>query len=195
MDNRALIRAFRLAASLMELHEENPFKIRAYEGTAATLERLELPVADMDRTGLPDRTGLSKTAAAKVAEMLDTGTFEELRKLLEATPPGVVEMLNIKGIGPKKIRVLWRELGVESPEQLREAAERDEVSKLKGFGKKTQDTILAALEFNQDSQGKLLYPQAEELAEDLARRLREALGTDSVAVAGKSVVASKSWKP
>ncbi|UOQ52986.1 helix-hairpin-helix domain-containing protein [Hymenobacter cellulosivorans] len=185
MDNRALIRAFRLAASLMELHDENPFKIRAYEGTAATLERLELPVADMDRTGLPDRTGLSKTAAAKVAEMLDTGTFEELRKLLEITPPGVVEMLNIKGIGPKKIRVLWRELGVESPEQLRDAAERDEVSKLKGFGKKTQDTILAALEFNQESQGKVLYPQAEELADDLARRLRETLRTDSVAVAGE----------
>ncbi|TGE19338.1 DNA polymerase/3'-5' exonuclease PolX [Hymenobacter elongatus] len=185
MDNRALTRAFRLAASLMELHDENPFKIRAYEGTAATLERLELPVADMDRTGLPDRTGLSKTAAAKVAEMLDTGTFEELRKLLEITPPGVVEMLSIKGIGPKKIRVLWRELGVESPEQLREAAERDEVSKLKGFGQKTQETILAALEFNQESQGKVLYPQAETLAEDLATRLREALRTDTVAVAGE----------
>ncbi|TGE22884.1 helix-hairpin-helix domain-containing protein [Hymenobacter metallicola] len=185
MDNRALIRAFRLAASLMELHDENPFKIRAYEGTAATLERLELPVADMDRTGLPDRTGLSKTAAAKVAEMLDTGTFEELRKLLEITPPGVVEMLGIKGIGPKKIRALWRELGIESPEKLREAAERDEVSKLKGFGKKTQDLILAALEFNQESRGKVLYPQAEELAEDLARRLREALRTESVAVAGE----------
>ncbi|MCB2378061.1 PHP domain-containing protein [Hymenobacter sp. BT635] len=185
MDNRALIRAFRLAASLMELHDENPFKIRAYEGTAATLERLELPVADMDRTGLPDRTGLSKTAAGKVAEMLDTGTFEELRKLLEITPPGVVEMLNIKGIGPKKIRVLWRELGIESPEQLREAAERDEVSKLKGFGKKTQDMLLAALEFNQESRGKLLYPQAEELAEDLTGRLRAALRTESVAVAGE----------
>ncbi|TGE22174.1 DNA polymerase/3'-5' exonuclease PolX [Hymenobacter aquaticus] len=185
MDNRALIRAFRLAASLMELHDENPFKIRAYEGTAATLERLELPVADMDRTGLPDRTGLSKTAAAKVAELLDTGTFEELRKLLEITPSGVVEMLNIKGIGPKKIRALWRELGIESPEQLRDAAERDEVSKLKGFGKKTQDALLAALEFNQESQGKLLYPQAETLAEDLAARLREALRTESVAVAGE----------
>ncbi|MCB2407380.1 helix-hairpin-helix domain-containing protein [Hymenobacter lucidus] len=185
MDNRALIRAFRLAASLMELHDENPFKIRAYEGTAATLERLELPVADMDRTGLPDRTGLSKTAAAKVAEMLDTGTFEELRKLLEITPPGVVEMLGIKGIGPKKIRALWRDSGIESIEQLRTAAENDEVSKLKGFGKKTQDMILAALEFNQESRGKVLYPQGEELAEDLARRLRETLRTEQVAVAGE----------
>ncbi|RSK51415.1 DNA polymerase/3'-5' exonuclease PolX [Hymenobacter rigui] len=185
MDNRALIRAFRLTAQLMELHEENPFKIRTYEGTANALEQLSSPVADMDRTGLPDRAGLSKTAAAKVAEMLDTGSFEELTKLLAATPPGVVELLSVKGIGPKKIRSLWKELGIESPAQLREAAQRDEVSKLKGFGQKTQQAILEALEFTDQSRGKLLYPQAEELAEDLAKHLRAAAGVEQAAVAGE----------
>ncbi|RPD50193.1 DNA polymerase/3'-5' exonuclease PolX [Hymenobacter sediminis] len=185
MDNRALIRAFRLTAQLLELHEENPFKIRAYEGTVNALEQLSVPVADIERHGLPDRTGLSKTAAAKVAEMLDTGSFEELTRLLSITPPGVIELLNIKGIGPKKIRALWKELGIESPEQLRQAAENDEVSKLKGFGKKTQESILAALEFTSQSQGKLLYPQAEELAEDLARRVREVAGVEQAAVAGE----------
>ncbi|MEJ7660312.1 MAG: hypothetical protein WKG07_12200 [Hymenobacter sp.] len=60
-------------------------------------------MAEVERSGLPDRTGLSKTAAAKVAELLDTGTFSDLQRLLDATPPGVVELLNIKGIGPKKI--------------------------------------------------------------------------------------------
>ena len=139
----------------------------------------------MERTGLPDRTGLSKTAAARVAELLDTGSFDELTRLLAATPPGVVELLKIKGIGPKKIRQLWREAGIESPEQLREAAEQDEVSKLKGFGKKTQDLILAALEFTEESRGKLLFPTAEALAQDLLARLREALGTDRAAAAGE----------
>ncbi|TYZ06775.1 DNA polymerase/3'-5' exonuclease PolX [Hymenobacter lutimineralis] len=185
MDNRALIRAFRLAAQLLELHEENPFKIRAYEGTANALEQLSVPVAELERTGLPDRTGLSKTAAAKVAEMLDTGSFEELTRLLNSTPPGIVELLKVKGIGPKKIRSLWKELGIEGPKQLREAAERDEVSKLKGFGKKTQDAILAALEFTNQSQGKLLYPQAEELAEGLAEHLRKVPGVEQVAVTGE----------
>ncbi|HEX8504950.1 MAG TPA: DNA polymerase/3'-5' exonuclease PolX [Hymenobacter sp.] len=185
MDNRALTRAFKLAAQLMELHDENPFKIRAIEGTANALDALSFPVSEIERSGLPDRTGLSKTAAAKVAELLDTGTFSELQRLLEATPPGVVEMLGIKGIGPKKIRSLWRELGIESTEQLREAAESDQVSKLKGFGKKTQESILEALEFAGQSKGKLLYPQAEQLAEDLAQRLRDALKTDKVAVAGE----------
>lgn len=185
MDNRALTRAFKLAAQLMELHDENPFKIRAIEGTANALDALSFPVSELERSGLPDRTGLSKTAAAKVAELLDTGTFPELRHLLEITPPGVVEMLNIKGIGPKKIRSLWHELGIESAEQLREAAESDQVSKLKGFGKKTQEAILEALEFAGQSKGKLLYPQAEQLAEDLTQRLRDALKTDRVAVGGE----------
>ncbi|HEX8425177.1 helix-hairpin-helix domain-containing protein [Hymenobacter sp.] len=185
MDNRALTRAFRLAAQLLELHDENPFKIRAYEGTASALEALSFPVADVERHGLPDRTGLSKTAAARVAEMLDTGTFEELTRLLAATPPGVVELLGVKGIGPKKIRALWKELGIESPQQLREAAENDQVSKLKGFGQKTQQTILEALEFSAESRGKLLYPQAEELANDLRERLQETLFTEQVAVVGE----------
>jgi DNA polymerase (family 10) len=185
VDNRALTRAFKLAAQLMELHDENPFKIRAIEGTANALDALSFPVAEVERSGLPDRTGLSKTAAAKVAELLDTGTFSDLQRLLDVTPPGVVEMLKIKGIGPKKIRSLWRELGVETIEQLCEAAENDQVSKLKGFGKKTQEGILEALEFAGQSSGKLLYPQAEQLADDLARRLRDALKTEQVAVAGE----------
>ena len=185
MDNRALTRAFKLAAQLMELHDENPFKIRAIEGTASALEALSFPVAEVERSGLPDRTGLSKTAAAKVAELLDTGTFSDLQRLLEITPAGVVEMLGIKGIGPKKIRALWRELGIESTEQLREAAETDQVSKLKGFGKKTQESILESLEFAGQSKGKLLYPQAEQLANDLAQPLRAALKTEQVAVSGE----------
>lgn len=185
MDNRALTRAFKLAAQLMELHDENPFKVRAMEGTANALDALSFPVAEVERPGLPDRTGLSKTAAAKVAELLDTGTFSDLQRLLDITPPGVVEMLSIKGIGPKKIRSLWRELGLETIEQLREAAETDQVSKLKGFGKKTQDSILEALEFAGQSKGKLLYPQAEKLGEELAQLLRTGLQTEQVAVAGE----------
>lgn len=184
MDNRALIRAFRLAAQLLELHDENPFKIRALEGTAVALEALTFPVAEVERSGLPDRTGLSKTAAAKVAELLDTGTFADLQRLLDRTPPGVVALLAIPGIGPKKVRSLWHDLGIESADQLREAAATNRVSQLKGFGKKTQDAMLEALEFAGQSQGKLLYPQAEALADDLAQHLRRALQTTAVAVAG-----------
>jgi DNA polymerase (family 10) len=133
---------------------------------------------------LPDRTGLSKTQAAKVAELLDTGTFKELQELLDKTPPGVVELLNIKGIGPKKVRALWRDAGIEGPDQLREAAEAGLVAKLKGFGAKTQDSILAALEFTNQSAGKLLFSQAERLGHDLAERLRQVPGVTEAAATG-----------
>lgn len=185
MDNRALIKAFRLTAQLLELHDENAFKIRAYEGTATALEQLEFTVAEVERPGLPDRTGLSKTQAAKVAELLDTGTFKELQELLDKTPPGVAELLNIKGIGPKKVRALWRDAGIESPEQLREAAEAGRVAKLKGFGAKTQESLLAALAFTDQSAGKLLFSQAEQLAHDLAARLRQEPGVTEAAATGE----------
>ncbi|NML67705.1 DNA polymerase/3'-5' exonuclease PolX [Hymenobacter sp. RP-2-7] len=185
MDNRALIKAFRLTAQLLELHDENPFKIRAYEGTATALEQLEFPVAEVERPGLPDRTGLSKTQAAKVAELLDTGTFEELQRLLDTTPPGVVELLGIKGIGPKKVRALWRDAGIEGPEQLREAAEAGRVAQLKGFGAKTQEAILTALDFTDQSAGKLLFSQAEQLALDLGARLEPLPGVSEVAAVGE----------
>ena len=185
MNNRDLIKAFHLTAQLLELHDENAFKIRAYEGTATALEQLEFPVAEVERPGLPDRTGLSKTQAAKVAELLDTGTFAELQHLLDTTPPGVVELLGIKGIGPKKVRALWKDAGIESPDQLREAAEAGRVAKLKGFGAKTQESLLAALDFTDQSAGKLLFSQAEQLANDLAERLRQVPGVTEVAAVGE----------
>ncbi|MEJ7665157.1 MAG: helix-hairpin-helix domain-containing protein [Hymenobacter sp.] len=90
-----------------------------------------------------------------------------MQRLLDTTPPGVVELLKIKGIGPQKVRALWRDAGIEGPEQLREAAEAGRVATLKGFGAKTQESILAALEFTDQSAGKLLFSQAEQLANDL----------------------------
>jgi DNA polymerase (family 10) len=185
LDNRALIRAFRLMAQLLELHDENPFKVRAYEGAAAAVDRLDFPLADLDPSEYTTRGGLGKSAAQAVQALLTTGTFPELDRLQRATPPGVVDMLGIKGIGPKKIRALWRELGLESVDALREAAEQNRVSALKGFGAKTQDAILAALEFTAQSRGKVLIDQGQALGRQLVELLRNGLRTEQVAVAGE----------
>ncbi|MCC3159097.1 DNA polymerase/3'-5' exonuclease PolX [Hymenobacter sp. 15J16-1T3B] len=185
MDNRALIRAFRLMAQLLELHDENPFKVRAYEGAAAAVDRLDVPLADLDPSEFTTTGGLGKSAAQAAQALLSTGTFPELDRLQRATPPGVVDMLNIKGIGPKKIRALWRELGIESVDALREAAEQNRVSALKGFGAKTQDAILAALEFTAQSRGKVLINQGQELGRQLVELLQQGLRTEQVAVAGE----------
>jgi DNA polymerase (family X) len=185
LENKDIIRAFRLAGSLMELHDENPFKIRSYSNAVAVLERLETPLKELSTGELERIDGIGKALAAKIADLSQTGSFAELDQLVAATPPGVVEMLGIKGIGPKKIRAIWKELGVETTDALLEACEANKLAALKGFGAKTQETIKNALLYSQQSKGKLLYAEVEHLAYQLAEVLREKLQTQQVEVVGE----------
>ena len=185
MDNKQIRRAFKLMVSLMELHEENPFKIRGYQNAVAALEKIDVPLAGLSEKELEKFEGIGKGIASKIVEMNETGSFADLNKLLEITPEGVVEMLNIKGIGPKKIRTIWQELGIETSVQLLEACENDHIAKLKGFGAKTQETLKNALLYTEQNKGKLLWAEAEIPADDLKNLLRENLQTDLVELVGE----------
>lgn len=169
----------------MELHDENPFKIRSYTNAVAVLERMETPLAGLTAEELERIDGVGKALAGKIIELSDTGSFTDLDKFVAATPPGVVEMLRIKGIGPKKIRAIWKDLGVTTPEALLEACENNQLAGLKGFGAKTQETIKNALLYTQESKGKALYAEIEPLAWHLRDYLRTNLNTDQVEVAGE----------
>ncbi|MEJ8802860.1 DNA polymerase/3'-5' exonuclease PolX [Pontibacter sp. H249] len=185
MENKKIIKLFKLAAELMELHDENPFKVRSYANAVGALELVEEPLEGMSQSQLESIQGVGKGIAAKIIEINTTGSFEELDQMLAATPPGVVEMLRIKGIGPKKVRNLWKELGTETVEELLEACEQDKVSKLKGFGAKTQENIKQALLFTQQNRGKLLYAEAEAGAETLLQSIKNALPGAQVSIAGE----------
>jgi DNA polymerase (family X) len=184
LENRKIIKLFKLTAELMELHDENPFKIRSYVNAVAALELVEEPLTGKDQKELESINGVGKGIAAKIVEISETGSFDELDQMLAATPPGVVEMLGIKGIGPKKVRVIWRELGTETLEELLDACEQDKLSKIKGFGAKTQENIKQALLFTQQNRGKLLYAEAESGSQELLQILTEALPSAKVAIAG-----------
>jgi len=184
LENKKIIKLFKLTAELLELHDENPFKIRSYANAVGALELVEAPLAGMSQPQLEEISGVGKGIASKIVEINTTGSFEELDQMLAATPPGVVEMLRIKGIGPKKVRNLWKELGTETVEELLTACEQDKVSKLKGFGAKTQENIRQALLFTQQNRGKLLYAEAEPAAEELLQHIKEALPGTQAAVAG-----------
>ncbi len=185
MKNKDIIRSFRLAVSLLELHDENPFKIRTYSNAVANLERLEIPLAGLRVIDLEHLEGVGKSIASKIFELNQTGSFPELDTLLAATPPGVVDMLRIKGIGPKKIRTIWKELGVETAEDLLQACENNQIAALKGFGTKTQETIKNALLYSESSKGKVHYATVEKYTEDFVSFLQTGLHTDLVAVAGE----------
>ena len=173
MQNSEYIRLFKLTATLMELHEANPFKIKAYQGAAYQIEQLTSPLSDMSTQAIESTNGLGKSIAAKIQEINTTGNFSELSELLEITPRGILEILNIKGIGAKKIRTLWKELNIISREELLEACYENKVCKLKGFGEKTQQSIIQELIFSQTQKEKFLYAEVEYLAHTLEADLKE----------------------
>ncbi len=173
MDNEAIIRLFRLTGQLLELHEENPLKIRSYTNAVFVLEKQNEDLATLPADQLEKIEGIGKSLAEKIQTIIKEGTFPELQNLVAKTPEGVMDMLAIKGIGPKKVRTLWKELGLESTDALLQACEENRVAKVKGFGEKTQESIRQSLLFNQKASGKMHYADAESAALFVVQKLEE----------------------
>ena len=114
MENAAIADNFDLLAKLMDIHGENSFKARTYGAAAFNIEKLPMSLKNTAREELSGIRGIGDSVAQKVIEMLDTGQLEILNEYLRNTPAGVIEMLQIKGIGPKKINTIWKEMGIES---------------------------------------------------------------------------------
>lgn len=184
MSKKAVIKGFRLAAALMELHEANPFKIRNYTNAVFALEKTELPDDEITIEQLI-AAGLSENMAQKAQAIIATDTFDELEELKSQTPEGVVEMLNIKGIGAKKVRALWQELGITSLYELAEACRSGKVAELKGFGEKTQAAIVEQIQFMEANAEKWHYADAEPMAARLLQLLQEKTTPVQVAVTGQ----------
>lgn len=164
MENKPIARTLRLLSQLMELHEENSFKIRTIANASFKVDKLPFKVADKTPAELENVDGIGKSTAGKITELLQTGTIKELQALIEKTPEGVMEMMGIKGIGPKKVGVIWREMGIENTGELLYACNENRLIELKGFGAKTQAEIIKAIEFRMASNGKFLYAQVEQEA-------------------------------
>jgi DNA polymerase (family 10) len=150
MTNRDIAAAFDEVADLLEFQNANPFRVRAYRNAARRIgdfpEPLAGVIADPERD-VTDIEGIGNDLAEKIAELVKTRKLMMLEELRSQVPPGVMALLRIPGLGPKKAATLYKELGIESLDMLRAACEADEVSKLKGFGDKTQEKILAGIDF------------------------------------------------
>jgi len=160
--------------TLMELKGENPFKIRAYSGGARAIESLEKAeferlVAEED---LRSVKGIGEALAAKIMELHATGRLEFLEKLKASIPPGLVEMLRIPGLGPKKIAALEREIGVKSVAELEKACKEGRVAGLAGFGEKTQEKILAGIKNREAYSRRHLWWKANDVAMPILAGLR-----------------------
>ncbi|SKB49107.1 DNA polymerase/3'-5' exonuclease PolX [Dyadobacter psychrophilus] len=183
MSNPEIVEILELTAKLMELHGADPFKIKGYSIAAFYLDKYkEGELQHMTEQELTKLQGIGKSTAGKIVQIAKTGTFPELEELLRNTPLGVMEMFNIKGIGPKKIAVLWQELGIDNLHELELACLNGTVAKLKGFGGSIQQKIIDSLAFLKDQAGKLRMDKAEVIAEMIIRELKKSF--EQVEVAG-----------
>src|SRR5258708_18408508 len=160
-------------ATLLELKDENPFKIRAYANAARSLETFGGNLADLqDEEALAKIPGIGKAIAAKIKELAGTGKLKYLEELRAEFPAAILELFSISGLGAKKIKALYEQLHISSIEQLREACESGRVAQLPGFGETTQTKISAAIEQRAKHSGYFQFGQiaaeAESLRADLA---------------------------
>lgn len=175
MTNKEIAKTFQLLGNIMELHGENPYKIRSYQNAYISLRKLDRPLSEMSDAEIEGLKGVGKAISGKIRELLDTGKMATLEKYREQTPEGVEEMLQIKGFGPKKIRVIWKDLGVETVGELLYAVNENRLIELKGFGKKTQDQLKAQLEYYQRSKHQFHFAALEAAGENLVKTLEEQL--------------------
>ena len=184
MDNYALADQLNLLSKLMDIHGENAFKAKAYAVTAFAIEKIPQPLADIPKEKISSIKGIGESAGKKIVELLETGEMAALQELLAQTPEGVLEMMNIKGLGPKKIHTLWKEMGINSIEALKEACATNRIASQKGFGEKTQQNILEAIRYQQENSGKYLYVQVEDFAEALQAKLQEKFSSYKFEITG-----------
>lgn len=143
---------FEATAQLLELKGENPFKVRAYQNAARAVELFQGDLAAAARTGeLDEAPGIGERMAKHVREMLETGRYEYFENLRAEFPPTIFELFTISGLGPKKIKALYEQLGVSDLAKLEAAAQAGHIAKLPGFGKKTAENILKAIAHRRQS--------------------------------------------
>ncbi len=173
-------------ADLLEIDGANPFRVRAYRNAARMLLDIGKDVREMihageDLTRLP---GIGKDLAQKIEEIVETGTFSDLEEMRKKVPRQLTELLDIAGLGPKRVGALYRTLGITNSEQLFKACKEGKVSQLPGFGKKTEAKILEALKTKFTTTQRFLIAEAAPYAEALKSYLQQVEGVRQVVVAG-----------
>jgi DNA polymerase (family 10) len=164
VENKEIASVFKQLGRLMELHDENEFKAKSYASAAFKIERLEMPLAGLSLAELDKIEGIGKSTASKIIELNETGNLDELQQYTDKTPAGVLKMMTIKGIGPKKAGMIWKEMNIETIGELLYACNENRLVGVKGFGEKTQEAIKKVIEFTISNTGKFHYAALENLS-------------------------------
>jgi len=173
MDKKDIIDLLERIGTIMEIKGENPFKIRAYFSGARTLQTMVDDLGEVIAEGrLGDIPGIGKALTEKIETLHTTGKLEFYDKLVESVPSGLMDLLEVPGLGGKKIKALHEQLGVDSIESLTKVCQDGEVAKLKGFGEKTQEKILSGIKNREAYAARHLWWDARRVVDQILPGLR-----------------------
>ncbi len=185
MDKKDIIEVLERIGTMMEIKGENPFKIRAYSAGARTLQTMEEDLGEVIEEGrLGDIPGIGKALTEKIETLYSTGELEFYHKLVASVPSGLMDLLDIPGLGGKKIKVLHEQLEVDSIESLTFACQEGRVAELKGFGKKTEEKILSGIKNREAYAARHLWWDARARVEQILPGLEELPEVERVEAAG-----------
>jgi DNA polymerase (family 10) len=187
MTNKEIAAAFDTIADILEFQDANPFRVRAYRNASRGMGDLSEPVnaivADPTRK-LTDLPGIGKDLADKITELVTTGRLKYLEELQAQVPATVLAILRVPGMGPKKAAVLFKELGIETLDQLRVACQEQRVRNLKGFGAKTEETILKGLSIAEAGDQRTKWAVADAIVAEVLEHMRTHKGIKQIEAAG-----------
>ncbi|HYG61793.1 MAG TPA: DNA polymerase/3'-5' exonuclease PolX [Thermoanaerobaculia bacterium] len=186
MENVEIARTLQEIADILEIKNENPYRIRAYRNAARTVSVQMKPLRRVVEEGgrLTDLPGIGKEMANHIREMVETGTLAYRDELTAEVPRSLVDLVRLPSVGPKKAKKLWDELGICSLEELEAAAKTGKIAGVAGFGAKTQERILAGLAEHREHASRYLLADAEVFVEPLVDYLRAVPGVERLEVAG-----------
>ncbi len=186
MENLEISRVLEDVAALLEIQGANPFRIRAYQNAARVVESHSTPLKRMvqEETDLTELPGIGKGIAADITQLLSEGKLGTLEELAETVPLSLIELTRLPGVGAKRARKLWDELGIETIDQLEEAAAAGDVAALAGFGAKSQEKILRGIEAHRRRIGRFKLSDADQYVEPLLAHLRALPAVQRLEVAG-----------
>lgn len=185
MDNYTIAENFSLLSKLLDIHGDKTFKSKTYSAAAFNIEKLPMQLAATPREKLFSIKGIGESTGKKVIELLETGKLEILNDYIGNTPPGVIEMLNINGLGPKKINAIWKTMEIDSLGELLYACNENRLTRFKGFGEATQKKIQEGIEFYFSNLGNFLYAELEEIFPQIENYLKRLFTPGKVHVTGK----------
>lgn len=185
MTNKQIARALKETAQLIKLTGGNQFRARAFNSAARTVEQLEESVDERAQAGdLTDLSGIGEGLADDIQNVIQTGSFPLRDELVSRVPSGVLDVLRVKGLGTKKVRLLWEELDITSLDELEEAASTGKLTQLRGFGKKTQQNVLKQVGLLREYMGKYLFAEAYAEAQPLLEHLEQLEAVDKAELTG-----------